>query len=106
MTSMKFFRIILALLGGTHVLYAQSSAIPTVKSIGEYNFPYNVADYYCLENYPSFWINLADISWHRWKYCEAVENAQIYTFISDDFCVRYTVSTRYISRDVADQAGK
>lgn len=34
MTSMKFFRIILALLGGTHVLCAQPSASPTVKTGG------------------------------------------------------------------------
>ncbi|KAG7206681.1 hypothetical protein KM043_000356 [Ampulex compressa] len=34
MISMKYFRIVLALLGGTHVLYAQPSASPTVKSMG------------------------------------------------------------------------
>ncbi|XP_067207572.1 protein borderless-like isoform X4 [Linepithema humile] len=34
LTSMKFFRVILALLGGTHVLYAQPSASPTVKTGG------------------------------------------------------------------------
>ncbi|XP_011693607.1 PREDICTED: hemicentin-1-like isoform X3 [Wasmannia auropunctata] len=34
MVSMKFFRVILALLGGTHALYAQPSASPTVKTGG------------------------------------------------------------------------
>ncbi|XP_018346660.1 PREDICTED: basement membrane-specific heparan sulfate proteoglycan core protein-like isoform X1 [Trachymyrmex septentrionalis] len=34
MTSMKFFRVILALLGGTQALYAQPSASPTVKTGG------------------------------------------------------------------------
>ncbi|XP_018399535.1 PREDICTED: uncharacterized protein LOC108777208 [Cyphomyrmex costatus] len=34
MTNMKFFRVILALLGGTHALYAQPSASPTVKTGG------------------------------------------------------------------------
>lgn len=34
MIRMKFFRLILALLGGTHVLCAQPSASPTVKSSG------------------------------------------------------------------------
>ncbi|XP_048267420.1 basement membrane-specific heparan sulfate proteoglycan core protein-like isoform X2 [Bombus affinis] len=34
MINMKFFRVFLALLGGTHVLCAQPSASPTVKSTG------------------------------------------------------------------------
>ncbi|XP_011063208.1 PREDICTED: basement membrane-specific heparan sulfate proteoglycan core protein-like isoform X1 [Acromyrmex echinatior] len=34
MTSMKFFRVILALLGGSQALYAQPSASPTVKTGG------------------------------------------------------------------------
>ncbi|XP_015432330.1 PREDICTED: lachesin-like [Dufourea novaeangliae] len=34
MIRMKFFRLVLALLGGTHVLCAQPSASPTVKSSG------------------------------------------------------------------------
>ncbi|XP_076388758.1 zwei Ig domain protein zig-8 isoform X2 [Megachile rotundata] len=34
MSSMKFFPIVLVLFGGTHILYAQPSASPTVKSIG------------------------------------------------------------------------
>lgn len=38
MINMKFFRVVLALLGGTHVLCAQPSASPTVKSTGEYFF--------------------------------------------------------------------
>lgn len=42
---MQFFRIILALLGGTHALYAQPSAAPTVKSTGEFNFLYNIIHY-------------------------------------------------------------
>jgi len=85
---MKFFRVILALLGGTHVLYAQSSAVPTVKSTGEYNFPYNVADYYCLENYLlSIWqiflgIEIGNIT--RLLNSDLM-NARIYVFISDDF---------------------
>lgn len=37
MINMKFFRVVLALLGGTHVLCAQPSASPTVKSAGEYH---------------------------------------------------------------------
>lgn len=40
MINMKFFRVVLALLGGTHVLCAQPSASPTVKSTGEYFFFY------------------------------------------------------------------
>lgn len=39
MINMKFFRVVLALLGGTHVLFAQPSASPTVKSTGEYSSP-------------------------------------------------------------------
>ncbi|XP_017766800.1 PREDICTED: lachesin-like isoform X1 [Eufriesea mexicana] len=34
MINMKFFRVVLALLGGTHVLFAQPSASPTEKNIG------------------------------------------------------------------------
>ncbi|XP_054009517.1 zwei Ig domain protein zig-8-like isoform X1 [Hylaeus anthracinus] len=34
MIRMKFFRLVLALLGGTHVLCAQPSALPTVRSFG------------------------------------------------------------------------
>ncbi|XP_034178792.1 zwei Ig domain protein zig-8 isoform X4 [Osmia lignaria lignaria] len=34
MSSMKFFPIVLALLGGTHILHAQPSASPTAKSTG------------------------------------------------------------------------
>lgn len=55
MIRMQFFRLVLALLGGTHVLCAQPSASPTVKSAGEYTFstrmyvhPFLNQSYVCL----------------------------------------------------------